>query len=275
VAIIVEPDDPSLASDDVCWPVVVLCNDDYETEFDEEIRAYAETLAGRTMRQLTGYSVGGCPITVRPCAARCVQQGAYLTAGPTGAYATPGLGPFINASGAWVNGCGCVPSSCSCKRLHEVHLDSPVGDVVQVKIDGSVLEPAAYRVDDGYKLVRLDGHAWPACQDMAAADTEPGTFSVTYLNARPVTRAGAVAAGVLANEFAKACKGKACSLPRGVTQIVRQGVTLNLETGVFPDRRTGIQAVDAYLDAVNPHKLVTPPIVYSPDLPRPRQTTWP
>lgn len=255
--------------EDACWPVIVLCNDEYVSQYTPEQRAYAEALAGTTMHQLSGYRVGGCPITVRPCAARCAPP-AYFTARTPGA-----LSPSINANGAWVNACGCPPRGCSCSTLAEVRLEAPVGWVEEVRVDGAVLPETAYRVDDDHLLVRTDGQAWPVCQDMEAPITAEGTFAVRYLNALRVSHQGAVAAGALANEFAAACTGGDCQLPKSVTQVVRQGITLTLETGVFPDRRTGIQSVDAYLDVVNPHKLVSAPVVMSPDYRPARRTTWP
>ena len=69
---------------------------------------------------------------------------------------------------------------------------------------------------------------------MTLADTEPDTFSVTYLNGYPVDGLGAYAAGVLAMEFAKACTGGKCRLPAGVTSVARQGVSLQIATGAFP-----------------------------------------
>lgn len=258
---------------DSCWPVDTTCLTNWE-DYPPAVQAFAEAMAGQTLRALTGYQVGGCPITVRPCLRGC-EGSSYLIA-PVWQGSFPGawMSPHIGPSGGWVNSCGCQ-GDCSCSSLCEVRLAAPVGEIVEVLLDGVELDPLAYRVDDGNLLTRVDGGCWPSCQDMAADCDSEGAFCVTYLNAHPVDGLGAVAAGVLAGEFAKACSGKACSLPRGVTEISRQGVTFSVSAGVFPDGLTGLTTADAFIRRWNPHTLKLPPRVYSPDLRNPRRTTLP
>lgn len=251
-----------------CWPFDFSCCPDWDS-YSPVIQGHAEALAGMTMRMLTGYQVGGCPVTVRPCLSRCME-GTWQQA-----IVPPGSGvfsPYINANGAWVNGCGCV-RDCSCTSLCEVRLPPPVGWVGQVTIDGAVLDSSAYRVDNDSLLVRTDGECWPTCQDMNVDIDEVGSFAVTYLNANLVDKVGAVAGGVLACEFAKACGTGKCRLPSGVTEIVRQGITMTIDTGLFPGMRTRISEVDAYLERWNPYGNRQAPTVYSPDFQPPRRTT--
>lgn len=252
---------------ETCWPVNTSCCPDWDT-YDLETRQFAEAMAGQTLRSLTAYRVGGCPVTVRPCLESCTPD-RFITAPVYG-----GFSPHVNPLGAWVNGCGCV-RDCSCTRLCVVRLPAPVGWVGEVRLDGQVLPASAYRVDNGNELVRTDGGCWPSCQRMDAPDTEDGTFSVTYLNAHLVDTTGAYAAGVLACEFAAACSGGDCRLPPNVTELSRQGVTMTIEPGVFPNGVTGIREVDAYVRRWNPNLLKLPPVVTSPDMRRPRRTTIP
>jgi hypothetical protein len=208
-----------------------------------------------TMRSLTAYRVGGCPITVRPCRARCW---------PTveGSWAGPVFTPFIYA-GNWVNSCGCNSDHCSCAALCKAALPPPVGPVGEVKVDGAVLPPAAYTVQDRW-LVRTDGGCWPYCQDLTDPDTAPGTFAVTYLRGAPVDALASSAAGVLACEFAKACSGANCRLPSGVTSVVRAGVAYEVGAAAFPSGFTGIREVDAVIRLWNP-KGIRPWLIWSPD----------
>lgn len=238
--------------------------DDYAPEIQER----ADALAVQTIRILTARRVGGCPITVRPCATRCVPSG-YITASPVGGTFV-GTGPHINASGAWVNSCGCG-SDCSCGALSQVRLQGPVGFINQVQVDGEVLDPSRYRLDDGVWLVRTDGENWPACQDMEAEVGEPDTFAVTYLNAHLVDASGLYAAGILACEYAKACLGAACRLPAGVTEVTRQGVRYAINQDLFTNGSTGIREVDAYVYRYNPTRSPFTSRVISPDIPRPRR----
>jgi hypothetical protein len=204
------------------------------------------------MRALTGFQVGGCPRTVRPCITGCDSQ--HGSAAFYGGSFYP-----LNWAGVWTN-CGC---SGGC--IHNgIELPKPVGSVDRVTIDGVDLDPDEYRIINGNTLIRTDGDPWPLTQDLTKPDTEEGTWSITYLNAYPVDANGAYAAGLLACEYAKACNGGSCSLPSGVREIARQGVTMTITPGAFPNGLTGIRAVDAYLRALNPNGLTIPSTVYVP-----------
>ncbi|WP_369387924.1 hypothetical protein AB5J72_10170 [Streptomyces sp. CG1] len=62
-----------------------------------------------------------------------------------------------------------------------------------------------------------------------------------------------------------------------MTRVQRQGVELEIAdpTVLFSQGRTGLPVVDLWLAAVNPYQMTSPSRVYSPDLKRPRVTTWP
>lgn len=241
-----------------CWPIDHGCCDDFDT-YPPDVRARADALAVQTMRMLTGYSVGACPVVLRPCSMNCVSNSlAWYSVGGT-------FYPHIDTLGRWVNSCGCT-YSCSCTVLSTILLSGPVGSIVEVKQDGVIVPTTAYRLD-GNRLVRLDGEVWPACQDMAAADTEVGTLSVKVVMGAAVDALGAYAAGRLACEYAKACVGKKCALPSNATNVTRQGITVDLTADAFPAGLTGIREVDLVIQRYNPNKLRIPPAVYSPDVP--------
>jgi hypothetical protein len=147
-----------------------------------------------------------------------------------------------------------------------------------VQIDGEVLDPSAYRVDNGRLLVRQDGGRWPTCQDMGAALGEDDTWGITYDKGYPVPAGGQIAAGLLANELAKAaCNDRSCGLPQRVQTVTRQGVTIAV-LDAFDDideGHTGIWLIDSWVASVvrRPRRMR----VLSPDRmpPRYRQQTWP
>ena len=263
---------------DVCWPIDLGCCSNWD-DYPPEVQDRSVALATTTLRALSGYRVGGCPTTVRPCRQSCFEP--WL---PTGYTGEPGLGGGssfapVNMGGQWLNTmCGCGVSGCACTAVCEVVLPGPVGYVESVQVGVTVLPPAWYRIDDGTKLVwqgpgDLDD-CWPLCQDMHAPIGDPNTFAVTYLHGLPVDGLGAYAAGVMACEFAKACSGQKCRLPAGVTAMARQGVSFTIESNAFDGSRTGIQEVDAWLRQVNPNSLIQASRVWSPDINRPRVTTW-
>jgi hypothetical protein len=247
------------SSADSCWPVDTSCCTTFD-EYPVGVRQRAVALAGQTMRMLTGYSVGGCPVVLRPCTQTCVRASSGWYYGGGMFY------PRIDSLGRWVNACGCT-YDCACSALSVVNLGGVVGAVTEVRVDGAILPTTAYRLDNGNRLVRLDGEVWPACQDMSKAETEVGTFSVSVQRGVAVDGLGAYAAGLLACEYAKACTGSKCRLPSGTTAVVRQGISMEINTGLFPGGLTGIREVDLVIMRYNPHALKRPSAVWTPDVP--------
>jgi hypothetical protein len=229
----------------------------------------ANALAWLTLQMLTGYRLSLCPQVLRPCVARCsVQTWDIAPVSGTALY-----NPYISA-GRWYNACGCRTDNCSCTTLPEVILPSEAGQISAVLMDGAPMDPSAYRVDDGNRLVRTDGGTWPYCQDMALDPEDVGTFIVEWYPGVAPNDLFMYAAGVLAVEFYKACNGKDCRLPSGVSNVVRAGVSMTIETGFFPDNSTGIPEVDAVVRVYNPFGLRQKSKVLSPDRPRGRTQTW-
>lgn len=266
---------------DLCWPVDTSCIADWDAVegegedavpvYTDEQKARAVMLAAMTMRMLTGYRVGGCPITVRPCRSGCSED--TWRSYPVGCGSTP-WHP-VSFHGTWLNVyCGHL-TPCGCNGVDAVELYAPAAAVTEVKVDGQVVSSASYTLEAGGVLRRVDGQQWPLCQDLNAPDTEEGTWSVTYTPGFPVDAVGAFAAGKLAGQYVQACSGGQCDLPRGVSQVVRNGVTLTLTPGSFPGGLTGIVETDAYIRRWNPYGLVGPSMVMSPDLHRPRITGGP
>lgn len=212
-------------------------------------------LATSSLQMLTNYRVGVCPTTIRPC-----PQPLACGCG--------GWQPYLQ-DGQWYNGCPC---NAQCKPLHEIDLPGPVGEVSALIIDGVVVVAAAgwdlnqwdgpnlqwdphyqwsdFRIDNGHLLVwQGEGPSpFPETQDLNKPLSEPGTWGITYSRSYPVGPDAQIAVALMAMEFANACKPKAkCSLPKGVTSVVRSGVTFNIETGLFPGGLTGMQLVDAFI----------------------------
>lgn len=261
---------------DNCWPVDwSVCSADTLAELTPEQIAISEALAAQTLRMLTGYRVGGCPTTVRPCNRSCVP-GSWLSAPDPGSYYAAiggfGFSPYIGVNGQWMNACGCWSDGCSCVKVEEVRLPGHVGFVESVVLDGVILPGTSYRIDNGNMLVRTDGGSWPVCQDMNL-DSGVGTFLVTYLDGNPVDGVGAMVAGLLAAEYAQACVGGDCVLPGNVTNLVRAGVTQEFDEEMFPGGKTGQYTVDSFIRIWNPTETL-PSGIYSPDFPRARRTTW-
>lgn len=219
---------------------------------DFALEAATEALWVRTKRQF-----GTCLWTYRPCHTRCEIGWPWIVAG-NWRNASGWVWPFpALLGGTWVNlACGLCGDGCSCDHIEQVRLPQPVAQVTEVKLDGEVLDPAAYRVDNEHLLVRVDGGRWPRCNDLGASDDEPGTWSVTALYGREVPMLGRLAVGELASEIYKSCAGAGgCKIPRGVVKrVTRQGVTKEFFDAdvAFTNNRVGLYYTDLFVSSFNP-----------------------
>lgn len=248
------------------WPVDPACLTADWNDLPPAVQARSLALASATLRRLSGYRVGNCPIVVRPCKRSCATQYGYLHHGSYG----PSFTPYINIEGNWVNACGCV-SDCSCGQLCEVELPGPVTEVEAIDVGGvEITDFTVYGNRVAY--TGTDACPFPTCQDLSKAPGEEGTFTITYFNSYRPDALASYAAGILAMEYAKACTGsKACKLPRGTTSVVRQGVSIEIATGSFPNGMTGIHDVDAWIALWRPEGSPRwQPRVWSPDVQAPR-----
>ena len=233
----------------------------------------AAALAIGLMWAATGRQFGLCEVTVMPHnpGRRDPLYQTFPASAPLGGEpGTLGIYPVLD-SGTWRNLCG---GGCSCRSTCQVLLDGPVASIVEVQVDGEVVDPAAYRVHDREALVRIDGTCWPVCTKV---DTPIPGFEVTYERGSPIPDQVQAAVEVLACEYAKACANQACRLPKRLASLSRQGVEVTLAQVPDPGQgvlRTGIQVVDDAITAVNPWGLVERPMVWSPDQPTHPSITW-
>lgn len=217
--------------------VAACCGVVNSTELDNSVAAASEEMYEASGRRYAGL----CQQTVRPCKTDGIGCGVQVLS----------RGHLIGWDGDSWSGydCGCSP-------LSRVKLAGQVREVTQVKIDGAIVDPSLYRVDEEMWLVRKDGGRWPRCQALSYDDTESGTFSVTYTYGQIPPVSGQQAATELACEIYRACNNdEACRLPSGVTRITRSGVTIE-RTFMARDAdgvwRTGLPLVDLFLNRYNP-----------------------
>jgi hypothetical protein len=166
-------------------------------------------------------------------------------------------------------------ASCGCPRVSEIALGGfPLVSVNTVRIDGEVVDPARYRIDDHRTLVYLpaDGdtrRGWPRCQDLTLDASEEGTFEVVYTYGMHPPVGGTRHAATLACELMKTCDDtlrKTCRLPERVTSVTMQGTTVAMldPLSLFEDGRTGLGEVDMWVASVRLGRRRRPPAVLIP-----------
>lgn len=242
--------------------------------FDDSIVAASELLYALSANRFSG-ECG--PKRVRPCGiSSCFwpRDLAVEWTGTSWALASTMTADMPDRA----TGCGCSP-------LGFVPLAGWAREILEVTIDGAVVDPATYRLDEHRRLVRTYENGerafWPSCQDVAADYTEDGTFSVLYSYGLSVPASGQLAARELACAIYQSCGTGAansadCVLPNNVVKVVRQGITLELKAftgwgydGTKRQWATGLPLVDAFLNAFNPRgRRKRRTAVFSPDLPR-------
>lgn len=223
------------------WEPDPACLGDKWDALEESVKERSLMLATSTLMALTNNRVGTCPITIRPCP-EAKPCGCW---GESPGYA-PGWNP-INWAGQWFN---CLNCGSRCKPVSEVDLPGPVGYIDSIRVDGEEIDLADFRLDNGHILVWQGSgpSPIPSTQNLNLPDTAPGTWSITYSRSYPVLADARLAVATLALEYAEACKPKGkCSLPRGVTNVVRNGVTFTVDAGLFINGLTGIEVVDAFI----------------------------
>jgi hypothetical protein len=220
----------------------------FESGFDgltNAKKALVYERARATLNMLTAGAVANCPVTVRPCAPRCVAaSSSWQWSGMTWM-------PVNVGNGVWLNLCGC-DSMCGCGPTGMIDLNGPVAEVLEVRIDGVAVDPETYGLVDN-RYLHSYGDPWPTEQDMDVAPGSVGTFEIDIRTGGVLGLQGEAAYGRLICEYAKLECGQECALPKSVRRIQRQGVSYEIDREAFPGGLTSIREVDEYLTRVNPY----------------------
>ena len=240
------------------WPIQCSCCDTGTAS--PAVTGAAAMAATEVLWALSGRRFDECPVTLYPCRDReCSSMAEPFGNG----WYTPAL-----IDGLWYNlGCaGGCSGSCDCNTVHSFTLPGPVARITSITIDGELVPTGAYVLMNARKVYRIDGEAWPLCND------PPGSWAVAVTYGHEVPELGLLAAAELMCEFVKACTGEKCRLPVNVTAQTRQGISQQfidtrqlLEQGFI-----GLYLSDLFIQTFNPAHLTSRPRVYSPDVPGPR-----
>lgn len=213
----------------------------------------AEDTAILVLWRLTGEQFGIQQVTVRPCPPSGWPQSPYV--------------PLFADEGWGHSHCGCQSvMRCQHSGPSMIHLPGPVApptddEPLVVTVAGVVMDPGEY-VLEGDVLYRRNQKMWPT-QNLARPLGEPGTWSVSYRQGRPVPAGGATMAGRLARQFMLACSGSdECELPSSLRQTTRRGASHSFDpTSILDAGLTGITAIDHWINGLNPNHLLRAPEV--------------
>lgn len=140
--------------------------------------------------------------------------------------------------------------------------DDDDGHPVVVKINGS--EFTDFYVRDNRSIVRSDGRPWPSGNKLHLADTETGTWSVTYSFGIPAPKLVVDAAAELAAEYLKAdLTDPNLKLPPGTTSWSRGGFSGSVRDEAEAVRSAGsaLPAVAKAMGAYNPNNTRLPALI--------------
>lgn len=263
-----------------------LCEPCTDVAFDPTLLANCFQIASDVLFNLTGRQYPGlCTDTVRPTGRNIVSDhGRPVHTFGVGADQIFGfIDPAYIAAGAygwWQGALGNQTERTGGYPVSEVTLGAyPVTSILQVLVNGQVVEPSGYRIDDNRWLVRLADPVtgaprfWPFLprEDMDA--TQPNTFQVVFTYGTPPPPGGVNACAVYACQLALSASPKTvgqCTLPSRVKTINRQGINMALIDPMdFIDKgRTGLVVVDQWIRSVNPGGIPRRMTVSSPDIKR-------
>lgn len=226
-----------------------------EAEFVAALRLSSSVLFNFTRQKWPGV----CTDTFRPCSQTCRFWGWSTSAFD--------LRPYDR-------------SVCGCGGQDKLSLPGyPVTELIRVTVDGVDQALSQFRIDNGNLLVTVravDGDPlfmFPGCQRMDLPVTEVGTFEIEYEFGVAPPPEGVRMAAILGCELARACapagssQSSACRLPRRVTSITRQGVSMAIldPLDLFEQGKTGLPEVDLWVASVLYGDRWQPAAVYDPN----------
>lgn len=151
--------------------------------------------------------------------------------------------------------------------LNSIPLRGPNTDIVEITIDGVVINPSDYGLLDRRFLFRRAGE-WPTVNDLTKQSTASNTFEITYRFGNSPDRLARMACIELTCELLKDAKGKPNALPRGVTSATIQGASISVRprAEALRDGDEQIPVVSRFLSVWAPDGQNQVSAVWAPEL---------
>lgn len=129
--------------------------------------------------------------------------------------------------------------------VDSIPLQGPNTEIVEILIDGDIVDPSEYGLLNGNKLFRRNGATWPNWQDVTKADSEDGTFSIEYRFGFSPNRSTQRAGIELVCQMVKGDRSTLSRL-RGIVSANVQGVTVTLDDNEIDS--LGLPEVSRFMD---------------------------
>lgn len=145
------------------------------------------------------------------------------------------------------------------------------GRVRRVELSELLVPVYDLEVEDDHSFIADGFVVHNCCQRLELPDTEVDTWSVEYVYGQGPPPGGIAAAASLGCQLSLARQPETvgqCRLPKRVTSVVRQGVSMTLldPLTLFSEGRTGLEDVDLWLASVMVGNSRRPATVWRPDL---------
>lgn len=258
------------------------------SEWDElgAVTGRAATMAAELLWRLSGRRFGTRDVTLRPCN---LGQPDLRSTYNSGFSFPPGLSALLSPTTPVAPSLTDLQSGdhtvcaagCSSLGRAALTLPFPVLAVTDLTVESTSVPVtgagSSLAILDHRTVVRQDGEAFPATQDLTLPLGDPGTWSITVTVGTPLPADTPYVLGILACEMAKSMSNLKCRLPKTLQSLSRQGVSIQLVAEDYlQSGLVGVSEVDHWLVSVNPHRLQSPPTMATPEsiARRPRQQTW-
>ena len=153
----------------------------------------------------------------------------------------------------------------------------PITEIVAIREDGVDQDVADYHVDEYRYIVKNNGAAFPrrsnwyaASGDADDAETSDGgyVFEITVEHGIPAPRLLKRATQALACQLYHDANGNDCDLPQRVTNVTRNGLTMEVADfqSLLNSGSIGIYEVDLAVQVLNPTRMQSPSFVWTPDM---------
>lgn len=216
------PCSPYVTPDDLpCDCAGVDMNDPENIQlFNDMAEIYSTDLFDSTGRKYTGC----CELTFIPCREKCDDAAAAIPGLEDWPYPSIPIQTGFTSTPTFINcwKCSCACDTCNCWGGDKLELPMlPAREIVEIVIDGEILDASKYQIVESVWLVRTDGGRWPS---LSCGDDD--AFRISYRYGWDLPPIGKRLFAQYVCELVRECKGLDCALSeihRTETRLIVKG----------------------------------------------------